>query len=71
MPKCEHCVKNVVQRVQACGKKGVAARMRKVKEHMNNVMGLPATGKVLMQLGKDMHQRSEDLVNLKGERLPK
>ena len=24
VPKCEHCVKNVVQRVQACGKKGVA-----------------------------------------------
>ena len=24
VPKCEHCVKNVVQRVQASGKKGVA-----------------------------------------------
>ena len=48
-----------------------AARMRKVGEHMNYVMGVKAPGKALMQLGKDMHQRSEDLVKLKGDRLPK
>ena len=48
-----------------------AARMRKVEHHMNYVMGKQAPGEALLKLASQTHKRSEDLKNLKGERLPK
>ena len=48
-----------------------AARMKKVEHHMNYVMGVSAPGESLLKLGKETHKRSEDLIRLKGERLPK
>ena len=48
-----------------------AARMKKVEHYMNNVMGKSAPGEALMKLGRALHNRSEDLKDLNGERLPK
>ena len=48
-----------------------AARMKKVEHHMNYVMGRSAPGEALLNLGQRMHKRSEDMIKLKGERLPK
>ena len=45
-----------------------AARMSKVEHHLNYDMG---DGESLLNLGKDLHQRCDDLKKLKGERLPK
>jgi hypothetical protein len=45
-----------------------AARMLKVEHYLNYDMG---EGESLLKLGKELHQRSEDLKKLKGERLPK
>lgn len=48
-----------------------AARMKKVEHHMNYVMGRSAPGEALLNLGQRLHKRSEDMIKLKGERLPK
>jgi hypothetical protein len=45
-----------------------AARMSKIEHHLNHEMG---DGESLLNLGKDLHQRCEDLKKLHGERLPK
>jgi hypothetical protein len=45
-----------------------AARMSKVEQHLNYDMG---DGESLLNLGKDLHQRCDDLKKLRGERLPK
>jgi len=42
--------------------------MLKVEHYLNYDMG---EGESLLKLGKELHQRSEDLKKLKGERLPK
>ena len=48
--------------------KQFAARMKKVEAYMNSEMG---EGEALQKLGKELHQRCEDLKNGQGERLPK
>ena len=45
-----------------------AARMLKVEHYLNYDMG---EGESLLKLGKELHERSEELKKLKGERLPK
>ena len=45
-----------------------AARMLKVEHYLNYEMG---EGESLLKLGKELHERSEDLKKLKSERLPK
>ena len=47
------------------------ARMLKVEKYMNYEMGKNGRGKALQELGDTLHQRSEALKQLQGERLPK
>lgn len=47
------------------------ARMLKVEKYMNYEMGKHGKGQALLELGDSLHQRSELLKQLQGERLPK
>ena len=47
------------------------ARMLKVEKYMNYEMGKHGKGQALLELGDALHQRSELLKQLQGERLPK
>ena len=47
------------------------ARMLKVEKYMNYEMGKHGKGQALLELGDSLHQRSELLKQLVGERLPK